>query len=136
MIAKDPADLSKEELVKIVCSARDFLFFGEFWEQGDDETTGRIVEDYSLNNDVSGADFVEHMNCVFSNYGLTPTEDLVADLVAKVEGSDKYQEIIDDLVHDCVSQTASAINNEGPSGQIDYLLGHGLSKEDILVELE
>jgi len=93
MIAKDPANLSKEELIEIVRSAQSFLFFGDVWEC----VEGQVERDiWSLDLDISGGDFVEHMNCVFSDYGLTPTEDLVADLVAKVEGSDKYQEIIDD----------------------------------------
>jgi len=81
MIAKDPNHLSKDDLVAIVRSARDFLFFGEIWVQDAFEDEGKLVEGYSLDNDVSGADFVEHMNHILSLHGLVPVDEVVPQVV-------------------------------------------------------
>ena len=42
------------------------------------------------------------------------------------------EDSLDEAVHDCVSRSASAINNEGYEGQAKYLRTEGLSNEEIL----
>jgi len=55
-----------------------------------------------------------------------------------VELSENGSESLDDLVHDIVSEIASAVNNEGPESQVQYLIDLGFvsSAEDLLVYLE
>ena len=38
---------------------------------------------------------------------------------------------LDDLVHQCASQSASSINNEGMGSQIEYLLEAGATESEI-----
>ena len=47
-----------------------------------------------------------------------------------------YSEDLDDLVHHSASLAASAINNNGMTSQLEYLLKKGLSKQDILKEFD
>ncbi len=44
-------------------------------------------------------------------------------------------ESLDALVHDCTSEQASAINNNGQPAQVEYLLTNGWTAEDILGRL-
>jgi hypothetical protein len=44
-------------------------------------------------------------------------------------------EDLDDLVHDCKSEEAAAINNGGQDEQIDYLLASGMLVKDVLEKL-
>lgn len=44
--------------------------------------------------------------------------------------------VLDDLVHDVKSREASAINNDGLKAQVDYLIGYGLSPEEIITEID
>ncbi len=62
MKAKNPADLTKTELVKIALYARDFLFL-----------TVDSAE-YTLDKEVSGADYIEHMTGILATYGLVPKD--------------------------------------------------------------
>ena len=41
-------------------------------------------------------------------------------------------EVLDDLVHDVSHEKASEINNGGVDDQLDYLIGCGMTPEDIL----
>ena len=120
MKAKNPNDLSKEALAEIVCSARDFLFHGEVV----DEETGEIQAGYSLDNDVSGADFVDHMNFVLGEHGLTPVDDPTETALKALEERGITYEDLDELVHQVCSEQASGINNEGIESQVDFLLEH------------
>jgi hypothetical protein len=42
------------------------------------------------------------------------------------------QEVLDDLVHDCLSNEASEINNRGRDEQIRFLIENGYTVADIL----
>jgi hypothetical protein len=49
--------------------------------------------------------------------------------------ADVPEEILDELVHECMSNDASEINNQGRDAQIRYLLEHaGMTVKDILKE--
>ena len=43
---------------------------------------------------------------------------------------------LDETVHNEASQQASAANNEGIDGQLDFLMGHGWTPQDIINALE
>jgi len=44
-------------------------------------------------------------------------------------------ESLDALIHDCASEQASAVNNNGQPAQVEYLLTNGWTAEDILGRL-
>lgn len=50
---------------------------------------------------------------------MTDKEKLIDELTKLVEDTNTD---LDDLVHEIVSQTASAINNDGPRAQVEFLL--------------
>lgn len=50
--------------------------------------------------------------------------------------TDAQQDMLDDLVDEFMSSARAAINNAGPSAQIDYLLSQGMTLDDITVTLE
>lgn len=61
---RNPADLSREALIEIASYARDYLYLD-------------IVDDREVWNpdkDVSGYDYIDHMNLVLGKYGLIPGE--------------------------------------------------------------
>jgi hypothetical protein len=58
-------------------------------------------------------------------------EDLVADLYARID-TDQDCDWVDDMVHECKGSEASAINNSGFEGQVEYLLESGCTPDQIL----
>ena len=44
--------------------------------------------------------------------------------------------LLDDFVHDTASEIASAVNNEGVYEQVNFLLSHNWSVEDILFKVK
>ena len=123
MKVKDPDSLGREALVEIARYAQGFLFLD-------------IVDDadvWTLDKDVSGADFVDHMISILSKHRLAP-DDTAERIALLVAGNCTRQEDLDDLVHDVASKRASAINNGGPQEQAEFLLEH-LSVKDIRAEL-
>lgn len=62
-----------------------------------------------------------------------------AELLKKLEEREESHEgtylLLDELVHDAHSKMASRVNNEGPEGQVDWLLGNGFTPEQILKEV-
>lgn len=48
-----------------------------------------------------------------------------------IEHTDENSLLLDDLVHDVASQQASNVNNDGIGSQVDYLLMHGFTLNDI-----
>ena len=53
-----------------------------------------------------------------------PEQNRKEELKALVEQDpDDYQEVLDDQVRDCFDSRASNVNNQGPDGQIDFLVG-------------
>ena len=48
------------------------------------------------------------------------------------ELTDQQQSDLDDLVHDVASSVASNINNQGPDGQLQYLLANGHTVPSVL----
>jgi hypothetical protein len=61
---------------------------------------------------------------------MTPKEEIL-DL------AEKLTDWIDEAVHNVKSEEASAINNEGPEAQVDYLLGDNVDWpiEDLLARM-
>lgn len=49
--------------------------------------------------------------------------------------TEAQQESLDELVHEMASQIASNTNNAGPKDQIDFLLMHGMTLENIAREV-
>jgi hypothetical protein len=47
-------------------------------------------------------------------------------------GIKEEPEVLDALVHDCLSEQESTINNEGEAAQIEYLLSNGWTSDDII----
>ena len=43
---------------------------------------------------------------------------------------------LDTLVHDCASEMATEVNNNGQEGQLEFLLRNGWTSEDILGRLK
>jgi len=60
----NPAELSREALIEIAEYARDFLYL--------DLVDGRDV--WNPDKDVSGYDYIDHMNIVLGKYDLIPAE--------------------------------------------------------------
>jgi hypothetical protein len=56
----------------------------------------------------------------------TPAEEIPAEIQAIIDSGDHSSDL-DMLVHDCVSEIASDINNEGIDSQIRYLREQGFS---------
>lgn len=48
-----------------------------------------------------------------------------------IQGDDHTQSALDDLVHEAISDMASAINNGGMEGQIDFLKQQGWGDMEI-----
>lgn len=57
----------------------------------------------------------------------TPAEEIPAEIQAVINSGALCDDALDELVHDCVSEIASDINNEGIDSQIRYLREQGFS---------
>lgn len=55
-----------------------------------------------------------------------------ADVVERLTAAGKGSEDLDDLVHDLASGVASDVNNEGLESQVEWLLEHGMTGEQIV----
>lgn len=56
-------------------------------------------------------------------------------MVTEAMGEKYADDALDPLVHDCFSEQASEVNNSGRPAQIECLLKHGWTPEDILGRL-
>ena len=72
-------DLTREELEKIVYYAQAFLFLDTNNEDTDEDGIPAGAAYWNPQKDVSGADFVEHMNNVLITTGLTPEKVEIAE---------------------------------------------------------
>ncbi len=63
--AKNPADMDQRDLAEIVRSLQTFLYL----------TSDEHGELWSVDHEVSGADFIDHAGSVLQGHGLTPTEE-------------------------------------------------------------
>ncbi len=57
---------------------------------------------------------------------------MAIDILNLTEGD---QEVLDELVHDTFSRSASSLNNQGPEAQIVFLLCQGWTEEKLLQAL-
>lgn len=59
-------------------------------------------------------------------------EQEIQELVEEIAANNGAQDALDDAVHDIFSGMASDINNCGMLDQIEFLVGQGYTKEQIL----
>ncbi len=55
-----------------------------------------------------------------------------AGVIATLEATGNYVELLDDLVHEVKADEAAAINNEGPEAQVEFLLAAGVTPHEIV----
>lgn len=58
-------------------------------------------------------------------------DEIVSELYARMD-TDQDTDWVDDMVHECKSAEASAINNSGFQDQVEYLLESGCTPDQIL----
>jgi hypothetical protein len=118
-------NLPRVVLVEIVAGIQGRMYLeldergSEFWNPGKQWSCGDVCQD---------------VQDILHRYGLVPGEeqpyedkvsgagDDIAQLVEFAETSGIESGDLDELVHECAAATASAINNSGLSGQINFLV--------------
>jgi hypothetical protein len=118
-------NLTRDELVEIVAGIQGRMYLDldesgcEFWNPGKQWSCGDVCQD---------------VQDILHRYGLVPGEEQpyedktsreggdIAQLVELAEASGLESGDLDEIVHECVTATASAINNSGLWGQINFLV--------------
>lgn len=78
---------------------------------------------------MQAGDLLERLKAAGMRLVHQPTAAVLDSMSAEYEGQGLMTADLDDLVHDCMSETASAVNNCGMSDQISCLVeNHGLDE--------